>query len=115
MLYFLIALVAAVGLYLVLDNFSSKIIYERYTNSRAISKQTEQELESFREYVAANGLSTSDTETINDWVFAAKYVLMNVYKDEYLVYSNYPGYIKNLYGHPYLSKVETYLPLSAPL
>ena len=111
MLYFLIALAAAVGLYLVMDSFSSKIIYERFTNSKAISKQTEQELENFREHVAANELSTGDTGAINDWIFAAKYVLMNVYKNEYLVYSNYPGYIKNAYGHPYLSKVETYMPL----
>jgi signal transduction histidine kinase len=102
LLYFIFASISAVLIYLGLNYFSTQIIYERYSNPKAVTEQTEQELQNFIEYVAENRLSTSDTTAISDWIYSAKYVLMSVYKDKYLVFSNYLSNIKNPYGHSYI-------------
>ncbi len=102
LLYFLLATAAAAIFYLASDYCSNQIIYERFTNSAAVAQQTQQELESFLDYVAVNDLSTKDTDAIRNWVYGEKYVLLSVFKDEYLVYSNYPNYGKSSYGHSYM-------------
>ncbi|HWP79493.1 MAG TPA: HAMP domain-containing sensor histidine kinase [Candidatus Acidoferrum sp.] len=100
--YLLIAFFTAVGIYLCADYFTNEIIYERFSTIDAIAQETEQDLNNFSRFVEANHLSTGDTETINNWLYGQKYILMSIYKDEYLVYSNYPDYVKSENGLPAL-------------
>jgi len=101
--YLLISLVTAVGIYLFADYFTNEIIYERFANTAAIIEETKRDLSNFSSYVASNRLSTGDTEAINNWVYDEKYILMSIYKDEYIVYSNFPDYGINAHGLPALN------------
>ena len=102
LLYFLIALITAVGVYLFADYFANEIIYERFTNTAAIVAETRQDLNNFKSFVAEDQVASSDTEAINNWLYNQKYILMDIYKNEYLVYSNYPSYATGTYGLPTL-------------
>jgi len=94
--YFLAASLVAVSIYLTLNYFSTSFISSHFSESKAIQNQTKRELEDFQTYITDNNLSTSDTKAISKWIYTEKYVLMNIYKDDYLVFSSInPDYVKS--------------------
>ncbi len=98
LLYFLAASIIAVGLYFVMNYFSNSVISSHFNNSQAIQRQTERELADFQTYITGNDISTNDTDAISKWISTEKYVLMNIYMDDYLVFSSSnPDYIKSTY------------------
>lgn len=108
LLYFLAATLVAVGLYFVMNYFSNSIISSHFSNSQAIQRQTERELQDFQDYISSNDISTGDTAEISAWISTEKYVLMNIYMDDYLVYSSgNPDYIKS----PNKFKINDYTPV----
>jgi len=86
--YFLISVGIGVGLYFLMNYFSSSFILSHMSNTSAIQDQTGLEVSDFQEYVTENGLATSDKDAISRWIFGEKYVFMNIYKNDYLVFSS---------------------------
>lgn len=93
LLFFAIAVTVAVAVYFLTEHYSGEYISSHFDNSKAIQNQTKQELDNFQYFVTTNGISTDNNVAIKNWVKGEKYLLINIYKDEYLVYSsNYPDY-----------------------
>ncbi|MDP4132531.1 MAG: HAMP domain-containing sensor histidine kinase [Bacillota bacterium] len=110
LLYFLVAAVFAVSSYLIMDYSSNDLIFSRLSDSENIKSQTMLELEDFRSYITENQLSTGDTDAINRWIYTEKYVFMNIYKDDYLVYSfSNPDFTTISYKYKY--RADEYMPL----
>lgn len=88
LLYILCSLAVSAALYFALQYVSGGIISRHFSNSPVSEEHTALELQSFQAYVTDNSIASRDTEKIQSWVIGEKYVLMNIYKDSYLVYSS---------------------------
>ena len=96
--YFLISIGISAALYFLMDYYSSDFILSHMSNTSAIQDQTELEVKDFREYVTENSIATSDKASISKWIFGEKYIIMDIYKDDYLVFSSDNlNYEKNVY------------------
>lgn len=88
LLYILCALAVSAALYFALQYVSGALISRNFSNSSVSEEHTALELAAFQEYVTANSITSRDTGKIQSWVVGEKYVLMNIYKDSFLVYSS---------------------------
>lgn len=88
LLYFLCSFLLAAALFFVLQLLSNGLIDWHFNKSSVAEESTVQEVESFQTYVSDNGLATGDIDAIQSWVNGEKYVLMNIYKENFLVYSS---------------------------
>lgn len=88
LLYMLCALAASAALYFALQNLAGNIIDRHFSTSSVSEAHTDAEIASFQEFVTENNLSTRDIDQVQSWVTGEKYVLMNIYKDSYLIYSS---------------------------
>ncbi|MDX9872165.1 MAG: HAMP domain-containing sensor histidine kinase [Clostridia bacterium] len=88
LLYILYSLMLSIILFYVLHLWAGRLIDSHFSRTSISEEHTEQEVENFRAYVSDNGLTTQDSEAIQSWINAEKYVLMSIYKNDYLVYSS---------------------------
>lgn len=88
LLYTLCAVTLSAGLYFALQSVAGEIIDRHFSTSSVSEVHTDAEIASFQEFVTANSLSSRDIDQIQSWVIDEKYVLMNIYKDSYLIYSS---------------------------
>ena len=84
----LFALILSAALYFALTLLSDDLIGRHFSKSSVAENNTKKEVENFQNYVSDNGLTTKDIKPIQSWVNSEKYVLMNIYKDNILVYSS---------------------------
>ena len=90
---FLLVLVSTgalcVTLFFLLHFAVGAVLNHALIHSNWEEQATEQRVENFREYVAENNLSTSDTQAISAWTRGKPLILMEIYRDNVLIYSSY--------------------------
>lgn len=60
-----------------------------FLNSDFEQHTTEQRVTDFQEYVTENGLTAKDSQAISRWTWGKPLVLMEIYRDNVLIYSSY--------------------------
>jgi signal transduction histidine kinase len=88
LLFIFCSLVLSVALFYTLQFFAGRLIGMHFSETSISEEHTEQEVENFRAYVSENNIATQDSVSIQSWINAEKYVLMNIYKNDFLVYSS---------------------------
>lgn len=87
MFLFLISVCAGTVLYGTIF-FGGKIIMNRYVETSSfIEKRTIRRINKFQNYISENNVHTSDIEMISEWGKNNSVVLMEIYRDHYLLYS----------------------------
>lgn len=83
-----ISFLIAVGVYFILDTTGENIVIEHFNQISFFDNERQKTLVDFRKYVQENKVKISDYEAINKWVKNQKYVIINVYKDNKLIYDS---------------------------
>lgn len=74
--------------YFTLHSLSDYVISKYYMNSSAVSARTAQYVESFKNYVSENSVSSMDTDKIADWAIGKHNVYLMVYKNDQLIFDS---------------------------
>jgi signal transduction histidine kinase len=97
----LILIAAAVSglLFVTMQKISNDLI-DRYMNSEAYyESETAKSIAKFRQYAAANHLSSTDRKAFGEWVKKENYIMLTIFKDKVLQYdSNYSAEDEAAYG-----------------
>ncbi len=64
------------------------IIKTKYLSEEAISSREREYIDSLQEHIKRNGLSSTDTTSITEWVKNQRYIYLVIYKDSELFYNS---------------------------
>lgn len=95
LLFILIGAVASLGIYFSVRFISNTVVDSYYNSEEAKSERQEIYLRDLQHYVTENGISSSDTAELLQWVRKNRYIYLLIYKDDELLFSE-GGYGENL-------------------
>jgi signal transduction histidine kinase len=101
MLALVLSLAVSAGLFIVLQVTSEDIIVNHLNKTSLITKQQEESITEFREFVAQNGITTSDHEKMKNWVRHAKYINIFIFHENKMIFST-DGFDTAIEGNEYL-------------
>ncbi|QAA31799.1 sensor histidine kinase [Clostridium manihotivorum] len=84
----MISFLIAVGVYFVLDTTGENVVDEHFNKISFFDNVRDKTMVDFRQYVMEKNLRISDFDAINRWVKSEKYVIVNIYKDNKLIYDS---------------------------
>lgn len=101
MLALVLSLAVSAGIFIVLQVTSEDIIVNHLNKTSFITKQKEELIAEFREFVAQNGITTADHEKMKNWVRHAKYINIFIFHENKMIFST-DGFDTAIEGNEYL-------------
>lgn len=78
----LIAISVAVGIFIISNNIMDDLFYKYFENSQFVATQANKMMESFKQYVKENNITSTDKQMINYWVEENNIIVLSIQDNE---------------------------------